>query len=216
MFSAMQPPSLNVEDYKNTTAVSSNVKVLFPSIIFEQKVDGFDAISDELIGYCYGERGRDPTGNSATNVNGWQSKADYHLKESTVKTTLSRGLSKIGGFREGYGLRLNGMWININPPGALNNGHNHPNCDLAGVYWIKTQPDCGKIEFENPNYYNHPNVQGYSDDLIQGCELFPAYDFEPRAGQILLFPSYLRHGVHVNRSNEDRISCSFNCTLEKV
>tara|TARA_B100000287_G_C20628136_1_gene778671 strand:+ start:131 stop:781 length:651 start_codon:yes stop_codon:yes gene_type:complete len=216
MFSAMQPPSLNVEDYKNTTAVSSNVKVLFPSIIFEQKVDGFDAISDELIGYCYGERGRDPTGNTATNVNGWQSKADYHLKESTVKTTLSRGLSKIGGFREGYGLRLNGMWININPPGALNNGHNHPNCDLAGVYWIKTQPDCGKIEFENPNYYNHPNVQGYSDDLIQGCELFPAYDFEPRAGQILLFPSYLRHGVHVNRSNEDRISCSFNCTLEKV
>ncbi len=212
----MQPPSLNVEDYKNTTAVSSNVKVLFPSIIFEQKVDGFDAISDELIGYCYGERGRDPTGNTATNVNGWQSKADYHLKESTVKTTLSRGLSKIGGFREGYGLRLNGMWININPPGALNNGHNHPNCDLAGVYWIKTQPDCGKIEFENPNYYNHPNVQGYSDDLIQGCELFPAYDFEPRAGQILLFPSYLRHGVHVNRSNEDRISCSFNCTLEKV
>ena len=216
MFSAMQPPSLNVEDYKNTTAVSSNVKVLFPSIIFEQKVDGFDAISDELIGYCYGERGRDPTGNTATNVNGWQSKADYHLKESTVKTTLSRGLSKIGGFREGYGLRLNGMWININPPGALNNGHNHPNCDLAGVYWIKTQPECGKIEFENPNYYNHPNVQGYSDDLIQGCELFPAYDFEPRAGQILLFPSYLRHGVHVNRSNEDRISCSFNCTLEKV
>jgi len=215
MFAGMKPPSINIEDY-NTDDNPSNVKALFPSLVFEHKIEGYDGAHDEIIGYCYGERGRDPTGNQATNVNGWQSKADYHLKESTLLDVLSRGLSKLGGFRDGYGLRMTGMWININPPGALNNGHNHPNCDLAGVLWIKTQPECGKIEFENPNYYNHPNVAGYSNDLIESSEIFPAYDFAPCAGELLLFPSYLRHGVHVNRSEEDRISCSFNCMLEKV
>ena len=215
MFAGIKPPSLNIEDYKNTSQ-GSDIKVLFPSLVFQAKPKGFTELQDEMIGYCYGERGRDPQGASATNVNGWQSQNNYHTKQSTILNVLSRGLSSIGGFRDGFGLKMTGMWININPPGSLNNGHNHPNCDLAGVMWIKTQPECGKIEFENPNYYNHPNVAGYSNDLIESAEIFPAYDFAPCAGELLLFPSYLRHGVHVNRSEEDRISCSFNCMLEKV
>ena len=215
MFAGMKPPSLNMEDYKNTTQ-GSDIKVLFPSLVFQAKPKGFTELQDEMIGYCYGERGRDPQGASATNVNGWQSQNNYHTKQSTILNVLSRGLSSIGGFRDGFGLKMTGMWININPPGSLNNGHNHPNCDLAGVMWIKTQPECGKIEFENPNYYSHPNIAGYSDDLIENTDIFPAYDFIPRAGEVLLFPSYLRHGVHPNTSGEDRISCSFNCRLEKV
>ena len=157
----MKPPSLNIEDYKNTTQ-GSDIKVLFPSLVFQAKAKGFAELQDEMIGYCYGERGRDPQGASATNINGWQSQNNYHTKQSTVLDVLSRGLATIGGFREGFGLKMTGMWININPPGSLNNGHNHPNCDLAGVMWIKTQPECGKIEFENPNYYSHPNIAGYS------------------------------------------------------
>jgi len=215
MFAGIRPPSLNEEDYKGTKT-GSNVKMLFPSLVFEQKVEGFAGLQDEIIGYCYGERGRDPEGVTATNVNGWQSKNDYHLKQSTMLDALSRGLGSIGGFRDGFGLKMTGLWININPPGSLNNGHNHPNCDLAGVMWIKTQPECGKIEFENPNYYNHPNIAGYSNDLIEGTEIFPAYDFAPRSGEIILFPSYLRHGVHPNNSKEDRISVAFNCVLVKV
>ena len=87
---------------------------------------------------------------------------------------------------------------------------------LAGVMWIKSQPECGKLEFENPNYYSHPNIAGYSDDLIENTDIFPAYDFAPHDGEILLFPSYLRHGVHVNNSKEDRISVAFNCVLVKA
>ena len=212
MFAGMKPPSLNMEDYKNTTQ-GSDIKVLFPSLVFQAKAKGFAELQDEMIGYCYGERGRDPQGASATNINGWQSQNNYHTKQSTVLDVLSRGLATIGGFREGFGLKMTGMWININPPGSLNNGHNHPNCDLAGVMWIKTQPECGKIEFENPNYYSHPNIAGYSDDLIESTDIFPAYDFAPRDGEILLFPSYLRHGVHVNNSKEDRILRLDICVL---
>ena len=68
----MKPPSLNIEDYKNTTQ-GSDIKVLFPSLVFQTKPKGFAELQDEMIGYCYGERGRDPQGASATNVNGWQS-----------------------------------------------------------------------------------------------------------------------------------------------
>jgi len=218
MFTGITPPSLDIEDYKTTPKGKgqSDVKVLFPSLVFEQKIEGYAGLEDEIVGYCYGERGRDPEGSIQSNVNGWQSNSDYHLKESTLLDALSRGLGSIGGFREGYGLRLLSMWININPTGAFNNPHVHPGCDFGGVLWIKTSPECGKIEFENPHYFSHPNVHGYSNEMIEGAELFPAYDFVPRVGELLLFPSYLRHGVHVNRSEEDRISCSFNAVVEKV
>jgi hypothetical protein len=39
--------------------------------------------------------------------------------------------------------------------------------------------------------------------------------FTPSEGQIILFPSYLEHFVLPNRSAGDRISMSFDLTLER-
>ena len=39
------------------------------------------------------------------------------------------------------------------------------------------------------------------------------YYFVPKEGTILIFPSSLEHEVKENKSNEDRISFSFNVQL---
>ena len=39
------------------------------------------------------------------------------------------------------------------------------------------------------------------------------YNFYPKEGRILIFPSDLEHEVKENKSNEDRISYSFNIKL---
>ena len=36
-------------------------------------------------------------------------------------------------------------WININKKGDYNEKHNHPNCHLAGVLYLKCPQDCGNI-----------------------------------------------------------------------
>ena len=55
MFPGLEPPSLDINDYKKTVKKSSDIKVLFPSLVFQAKVEGFEPIQDELIGYSYGE-----------------------------------------------------------------------------------------------------------------------------------------------------------------
>jgi len=40
------------------------------------------------------------------------------------------------------------------------------------------------------------------------------HNFVPHEGRILIFPSSLEHHVEENKSNEDRISYSFNIVLE--
>ena len=40
------------------------------------------------------------------------------------------------------------------------------------------------------------------------------HSFVPHEGRILIFPSSLEHHVEENKSNEDRISYSFNIVLE--
>ena len=45
--------------------------------------------------------------------------------------------------------------------------HTHPNCDLAGVFWIKCPKDCGDIVFENPcNFQTHNEVDSYTEELL--------------------------------------------------
>ena len=41
------------------------------------------------------------------------------------------------------------------------------------------------------------------------------YNFYPKEGTMLIFPSVLQHEVTENKSSEDRISYSFNISLVK-
>ena len=40
------------------------------------------------------------------------------------------------------------------------------------------------------------------------------YDFYPKEGRLLLFPSHLTHLVQQNESRQDRVSISFNIRIE--
>ena len=102
-------------------------------------------------------------------------------------------------------------WININSKGALNLEHTHSHCLFSGVYYIKTPNNCGDIYFSNPNpvsfVWNLDDIKDSSRSLIANEKWF----VKSNAGVLLLFPSWAKHGVTSNMSNEDRISISFNC-----
>ena len=106
-------------------------------------------------------------------------------------------------------------WININPPGAFNVKHNHPASDLAGVLWIKAPKNSGKIVFDSPNNHSsYHEIESYSEEFKYSSNIYQTFYFIPTEGTILIFPSYLRHLVEENKSEEDRISVSFNIQLK--
>ena len=49
--------------------------------------------------------------------------------------------------------------------------------------------------------------------LIEDTGITPQYAINPKAGDIILFPSYLPHYVEENKEENDRISIAWNISL---
>ena len=80
--------------------------------------------------------------------------------------------------------------------------------------WIKCPEDCGVIVFDPPTaFQSHNEIKSYTDDFKNENNIYHSYYFNPTEGRILIFPSHLDHQVKENKSNEDRISLSFNIRL---
>ena len=104
---------------------------------------------------------------------------------------------------------LGNMWANVNPPGGYNRPHMHPNSLWSGVYYIKTPENCGELKIEDPKSV------GLMMSPKRRAKNLPEYalrevHYTPVSGKLIMFPSYLNHCVDINKSNDIRISVSFN------
>jgi uncharacterized protein (TIGR02466 family) len=105
--------------------------------------------------------------------------------------------------------KLGNMWANINPPGGMNQPHIHPNALFSGVYYVKSQPQSGRLKIYDPR----PGVQLNMPSRKPGNpgkDLWREAYIDPIPGRIVMFPSWLWHAVEENKSNDIRISVSFN------
>ena len=53
----------------------------------------------------------------------------------------------------------------------------------------------------------------YIDEFQKQTNCYYDYKYEPKEGAMIIFPAHLIHKVEENKSNEDRISVSFNIDL---
>ena len=127
--------------------------------------------------------------------------------------TILQGLSSFSAIKNTTKMRAS-AWININSPGSYNVKHTHPNSHLSGVMWIKAPKDSGNIVFDNPNgHQTHTEINSYNQEFKDQFFVHHAYWLPPLEGRMIIFPSHLQHEVEEIKSNEDRISVSFNVTL---
>ena len=99
-------------------------------------------------------------------------------------------------------------WLNINKDTDHNILHYHPNSDLA-VIWYLTDND-NKLYFKSPYSFSRYNLYSkFNNPEELGLELSPIC----KAGDILIFPADLLHGVSPTYKKEPRISISFNLKL---
>tara|TARA_B100001175_G_scaffold298141_1_gene288487 strand:+ start:54 stop:653 length:600 start_codon:yes stop_codon:yes gene_type:complete len=192
---------------------------LFPTLLYYTDVNNFDLIQKELINYCYQERKNFPESEHRSNKgNSWHSKGHYmntkNILSTTIYSTVFDYFEKSGVFKKGVNFSFHNAWININSTGGYNDTHHHPGSLLSGVLWVKSSKDSGNIMFDDPAMFNESNiVTELSDDLKNHYHKDPEHWRNPVEGLLLMFPSYLMHRVGVNKSNEDRISISFNLDI---
>jgi uncharacterized protein (TIGR02466 family) len=97
-------------------------------------------------------------------------------------------------------------WMSRNKPGSYSHIHSHIRSPshISGVYYFKTNGKDGDIFFECPI----PTVS--TSWLGNNTLLQPAIYLQPQQGKLILFPSWLRHGVCTNLTQDTRLSVSFN------
>ena len=96
-------------------------------------------------------------------------------------------------------------WTNKNPPGSKHHEHVHPNSIASGVFFFRIG---GKLP---PIQFSRTNQDAMKLDPVK-YNNFTAETFMPLCtpGELLLFPSNLKHSVLTNLSEETRYSMSFN------
>ena len=188
--------------------------LIFPTPIHQFDVNGFSEIKDELIDYAYDYKKKDPKGVSLSNRGGWQSEGFEIINEDDVlQLFLINCLSNFPPIKESVQLR-GYAWININKHGDYNIKHVHPTNNLSGVLWIKCLENSGDIVFDSPNNFeSFLENKSYDDDFKKSNFIDDSYHCYPTEGRMIVFPSHLQHHVQENKSNEDRISVSFNIRL---
>lgn len=107
-------------------------------------------------------------------------------------------------------LRMVTCWVNIMPAGTSHSLHLHPLAVVSGTFYVTTPPGTSPIKFEDPRLERfmaqpprHPKAP--KEDQ-------PFFELKPRAGDVVLFESWLRHEVPTVplESKRERISVSFN------
>jgi uncharacterized protein (TIGR02466 family) len=105
-------------------------------------------------------------------------------------------------------LALDSIWINILAPGGTHAAHIHPHSVISGTYYVSVPPAADAIKFEDPRLGLMMAAPPRKAGARRENRTF--ITAAPKPGTVLLWESWLRHEVPINRSRKDRISLSFN------
>ena len=183
----------------------------FPTIIYIKDLPNANELNPYLEKHILDWSNQDK-GVSKTNVNGWHSQTDMNQRkeyEPLIQELFQMQNEIIEEEHLDIEPRLGNMWANINPPGGYNQSHLHPNSLFSGAYYVKGQPNSGRLSLMDPR----PGVQQCMPNRKPGNlprELWRETYYDPIPGRFIMFPSWMWHKVEPNQSNDIRISVSFN------
>ena len=180
----------------------------FPTTIYGKDVNlDTDELARHIINWS-----KEDEGVIKTNVNGWHSKTIMQTKPEYKELMNELFKMQFEIFNEEWldrEPRLGNMWANINYKDGYNKSHIHPNSLFSGVYYVKAPSNCGPITFYDPRSGVQANMPARKPGQLPK-HLWRDTKIEPKENRILMFPAWLWHSVEPNKSNNMRISVSFN------
>lgn len=164
-------------------------------------------------------------GVTLSNIGGWQSEHDVadwggeaiqHLLRHVTALADAHCVDIVspGVARHRW---ANDIWVNVSPPYASNQMHTHPGSYWSAVYYVDDASDThdggqgGELVIEDPRMpmilMTMPNLRlrGANGGVHE-----PQLKMLVRTGRIIMFPSWLSHGVVPHRGTRERISIAIN------
>ena len=205
----------------------SNIKSLFATRLYHAALSdhGQPIDTDELAASCFSIAEDDEAGQDWCEENGYAGYTSYaSLDDLPYRFPIFEDLKKVldahvAAFVEDLQfdlgdrkLVLDSLWLNILPEGGIHTSHIHPHSVISGTTYVTMPEGASAIRFEDPRLPMMMAAPGRVQDARE--ELRPFIYVAPKAGDVLLWESWLRHEVPMNMIEEDRVSVSFNYNWE--
>jgi uncharacterized protein (TIGR02466 family) len=200
-----------------------SIKAWFPTLIYAERLQarGLQAFNFELLDECRRIREYDEAGRRWSEANyplGYTSYGSLdrlHRFSSTFDQLRERIDAHVGVYArtldwdlQGGRLEMTDCWINVMPRGCAHSFHVHPQSVVSGTYYVATPKDCAGLKFEDPRLTKMMAAPGRRARARP--EQRPHISYPARAGQVILFESWLRHEVPASPIDAERVSISFN------
>lgn len=199
------------------------LRELFPTLVYTAPLQrtGTRDLNRQLLLECRQLREDDAAGRRWSDLNypgGYTSYGSSHRLQRVSPTfeALARKLQRhVQAFAgavqwdlENRELSMTDCWINIMPRRTVHGLHLHPLSSLSGTYYVQVPAGSPGIKFEDPRlerFMAAPPRRTGARTRNRPWITLPA-----RAGQVVLFESWLRHEVAPNPIDAERVSVSFN------
>ena len=100
-------------------------------------------------------------------------------------------------------------WLNYTEANQYHHKHAHPNSLVSGVFYINCHEELDKIKFFNDDYKTiKPEIKDWN---LYNSE---SWWFSVKTGDIIMFPSSLKHMVETKQGDNTRISLAFNVFIK--
>lgn len=196
---------------------------LFETPILHGRLADVGDLTATLAAAILKRRAEHPT-LARSNVGGWHSASDMldwgGKPAAAIADTALRMAKRMSWFegRDANALDWSvKMWANVSPAGALNMSHSHPGVLWAAVYYVDMgmPPESGEaggeLFFEDPRFpVPVMHTPGFRLRGIDGEPQPVERRMPTQAGDLVVFPAWLRHGVRPHLGTGERISIAMN------
>ena len=201
------------------------MRVLFATRIEEVKI-GSEALRERLERCAWLLEEEDAAGNAWCEAEGYDGYTSYASLDDLPErfpefAELKKHLDKAAAAfakahhwdMEGLALSLDAIWVNILGEGGHHSGHIHPGSVISGTYYVRVPEGAGRLKYEDPRLAMMMAAPQLTDDAPEEARRFVYV--QPQEGHCLMWESWLRHEVMPSRTEEARISVSFNYGLKR-
>ena len=214
---------------KNPTGPDVTMLLLYSTPVLQATMPEHETLNTELKRIILEQERKEGPLKTRSSRGGWQSSTDmYEWGGESFQQVLNFILGIVDAATvsrkeelEKVTWRIN-CWANINRAGDSNQFHTHPGCFWSACYYVDDggagdDPSVGgKFEIDDPRGVStimyEPQLTFPGDGMVLGV----LQNFPPKNGMVIIFPSWLSHGVDVYKGTGERISVSINFSVDNI
>jgi uncharacterized protein (TIGR02466 family) len=176
--------------------------------LFPTPVAGFELgrdLSEVEREHLFNLETRPNQGNTTSVDNHILNKPELHSLAEFLNNSLQEYFNTVYAPKADANLCITQSWVNYTKPGQFHHKHAHPNSLISGVFYIQAAKETDKLHFFKDGFQQIKVIP--KDFNLYNSD---SWWLAAATGTLYLFPSSLTHMVEPVRSEDIRISLSFN------